>query len=185
MSTAGKWFERIAIVVVALALSVGLIGLLSGFFQSRDQPGVSGNPNAVIGRQFRDLGHAYLLPGAPRPAYDSSPPTSGAHIPQTVRRDAAQLNDDQLLQALELGDIVIVYGTPAPPAGLPALARRVAGSFTPALAAAGQAVILARRPGTSGLIGLAWTRMVHVGTPSDASLREFAQQWLGQGASGR
>ncbi len=185
MSTAGKWLERIAVVVVALAVSVGLIGLLSGFFQSRDQPGVSGNPNAVIGLQFRDLGHAYLVPGAPRPAYDSIPPTSGAHIPQAVRRDGTRLNDDALLQALELGDIVIMYGTPAPPAGLHALARRVAGPFTPTLAAAGQAVILAERPGTSGLIGLAWTRMVRVRTPGDPSLRAFAEQWLGQGASGR
>jgi hypothetical protein len=181
-TTAGTWLERLAVVLVALVLAVGLIGILSGFFQSRDQPGVSGNPNDVVGLQFRDLGHAYLVPGAPRPAYDSIPPTSGAHIPAPVTHDAAQLSDDQLLQALELGDVVIVYGSPAPPLGLQALARGVAGPFTPALASAGQAVITARRPGTSGLIGLAWTRMVRVRSPSDPSLRDFASQWLGHGA---
>ena len=58
------------------------------------------------------------------------------------------------------------------------------GSFTPALAAAGQAVILARRPGTDGLIGLAWTRMLRVSAAQDPALREFIQGFLGRGALG-
>jgi Protein of unknown function (DUF3105) len=175
--------ERIAIVVASLALSVGLIALLSGFFAQRDQAGVAG-ASTEPGTAFADLGHAHLKPGEPRPAYDSVPPTSGAHIPEPVLRDGARLNDDQLLQALEVGDVVIVYGGRSSPA-LMALAHAVAAPFTPALARAGQALILARRPGTSGLIGLAWAHIVRVAAPTDPRLRQFAEVWLGRGAPGR
>jgi hypothetical protein len=173
--------ERVAIVVAALALSIGLIAVLSGFFAGRDQAGVSGTTSA-LGQQFRDLGHAHLQPGDPRPAYDSNPPTSGAHIPEPVLLDRNVLNDDQLLEALEVGDVVIMYGDRTPPAGLTALARSLVGRFSPALAAAGQAVVLAGRPGTVGLIGLAWTRMLRVQNANDPLLRQFVLQWLGRGA---
>jgi hypothetical protein len=176
--------ERLAIAVASLVLSVGLIAVLSGFFAGRDQAGVSGNANAV-GLQFRDLGHAHLSPGELHPAYDSDPPTSGAHVPEPVLRDNATLSNDQLLEALELGNVVILYGTRTPPAGLPELAQSVAGPFTPTLAKAGQAVILARRPGTIGLTALAWTHLLSVRSPSDPSLRQFAEQLLGRGATGR
>ncbi len=169
--------------IASLLLSVGLIALLSGFFAARDQAGVTGGTVSGPGVQYRDLGHAHLLAGQPHPRYNTDPPTSGAHVPEAVTRDGARLNDDQLLTALELGDIVIVYGTPKPPPGLKTLARSVAGPFSPSLATAGQAVILARRPGTAGLIGLAWTRMARVASPSDPLLREFAQVWLGRGAT--
>lgn len=176
--------ERVAIGVASLVVSVGLIALLSGFFAGRDQAGVTGTITRV-GLQFRDLGHARLAPGATRPPYDSSPPTSGAHVPEAVRSDGAQLNDDQLLQALQSGDVVFMYGTRSPPPGLRALAVSLAGTFSPALAAAGQSVILARRAGTPGIVGLAWTHMVRVGSAGDPGLRAFAQQLLGVGAPGR
>jgi hypothetical protein len=65
------------------------------------------------------------------------------------------------------------------------LANRLASPFTPALAAAGQAVILARRPGTIGIDGLAWAHAVSVRYASDPRLAQFAQFWLGRGAPGR
>jgi len=175
--------ERVAIGVASLALSIGLIAVLSGFFAGRDQAGVSGAANR-IGEQFPDLGHEHLQPGQPHPTYNSHPPTSGAHVPVAIQRDEARINNDQLLQALETGDVVIVYGSKTPPAGLRALARSLAGPFTPDLASAGQAVILAPRPGTVGLVGLAWTRMVRVSAPNDPLLRDFAEVWLGRGAPG-
>jgi hypothetical protein len=175
--------ERVAIVVASLALSFGLIALLSGFFAGRDQAGVSMTQTGP-GSAFPDLGAAHLRPGDKRPEYDSTPPTSGAHFPLPVTRDEAQLNDDQLLQALELGNVVFVYGSRKPPPGLRSLALRLASPFTPALAAAGQAVILARRPGTIGVDGLAWAHAVSVRDPSDPRLAEFAQFWLGRGAPG-
>jgi hypothetical protein len=180
-----RLLELAAIVVLSLAISIGVIAVLSGgLLAGHDQPGVSGS-DAGLGQQFHDLGHAHLRRGQPRPAYDSDPPTSGAHVPEAVRHDEARLSDDQLLQALQVGDVVIMYGGRTPPSGLRDLARSVAAPFTPALAAAGQAVILARRPGTAGLIGLAWTRLIHVSAPSDPRLRSFTQAWLARGAPGR
>ena len=174
--------ERGAIVLASLALSAGLIALLSGFFTSRDQGSVSIS-SSVTGHRFRNLGDAVLKPGQRHPAYDSRPPTSGAHLPEPVTRDQVQLNEDQVLQALAAGDVVIAYGGRQPPAGLTTLARALAPPFTPALAAAGQTVILERRPRTVGLIGLAWAHILRARSPTDPRLREFAAFWLGRGAS--
>lgn len=175
----------LAIAVASLVLSVGLIVLLSGFFAGRDQAGVSGSgATGGPGQAFADLGHAVLRPGQPRPAYNSNPPTSGAHVPVAVTRDGVRLSDDQLLQALQEGDVVIFYGTPRPPAGLAQVVRSVSPAFTPALAAIGETVITAPRPGTAGLVAVAWTHLLNVQTPADPQLRQFAGFWLGRGAPG-
>jgi hypothetical protein len=176
-----RLLERVAVILASLALSFGLIALLSGFFQSRDAGQLSGRA-AGPGRQFHDLGDAILARGQLRPAYDSSPPTSGAHFLEPVTHDRAPLNDDQLLSALALGDVVILYGAARPPPPLVALASSVAGPFTPTLAATGQAVILSREPGTSGVVGVAWAHMIRLPRPGDPRLRGFASYWLGRGA---
>jgi hypothetical protein len=176
--------ERVIIGVVSLLVAVGAIAALSGVFAANDQPGVTGATQGP-GLAFPDLGHAHLSAGALRPPYNSDPPTSGAHVPEPVLHDEATLNFDQVLQALEVGDVVVFFGGPAPPPGLASLARSVSGHFSPDLAQAGQAVILARRPGTQGLIGVAWTRMVQVSAPDAPLLKQFAQFWLGRGAPGR
>lgn len=168
--------------VAALAIAVGVIAVLSGgLLAGRDNPGVSAGSSGP-GAVSRDQGDAHLRPGAPRPAYDSSPPTSGAHVPVPVTRDESMLTDDQLLQALSVGDVVLMYGTRSPARPLRAVAAAAAAPFSPALAASGQAVILARRPGTAGVTALAWTRMLRVASPGDPALRAFAQAWLGRGA---
>ncbi len=172
--------ERLAIGIASLALSFGLIALASGFFAGRDQAGVSGAASGP-GAAYADLGHALLRPGE-RVGYDSIPPTSGAHIPKAVTRDGAAIDDDQLLQALQLGDVVIMYGSRQPPAGLAQTVRSLAPPFSPALAATGQAVIIATRSGTRGILGLAWTHIVQVRQPSDPLLRQFVTFWLGRGA---
>jgi len=174
--------ERVAIGLASLVLSIGLIAILSGFFQSHDPAGVNGT-SGPAGQRFADLGRTHLRVDELRPPYNSDPPTSGAHVPEPVKRDHSHLSNDQLLQALEVGDVVIAYGSRQPPLGLPKLARTVAGPFTPALAAAGQAVILWPRRGTNGLLGLAWTRMLQVRTPGSL-LQSFAERWLGRGAPG-
>jgi hypothetical protein len=161
-----------------------LIAVLSGFFTSRDQGTVTG-PEPVPGRAFRDLGDALLKPGEPAPHYDSSPPTSGPHLPAAVPADQTQLDDNQLLDALASGDVVVAYGSSAPPPGLTALARALAPQFSPQLALVGDAVILDHRPGTAGLIGLAWAHMIRVPTAADPRLRGFAAFWLGRAAPRR
>lgn len=176
--------ERVVIVLASLVVAIGAIAALSGFFASRDQAGVAGSGGGP-GLSFPDQGHGHLAPGQPHPRYNSNPPTSGAHVPRPVTRDGARLSNDQLLQALETGDVVFVYSGPTPPRGLAGVARSIAAPFSPALAAAGQSVILASRPGTVGIVGLAWTRMVRVNVAAAPLLKEFAQAWLGRGAPGR
>jgi hypothetical protein len=177
-------FERLAIALASLALSIGLIALLSGYFAGHDAAGVSGTTVAA-GQTFADLGHHHLAAGERAGAYNSDPPTSGPHHVAAIRRDQARLTDDQVLTALEAGDIVIAYPPRRPPAGLTALVRSLASPFSPALAAAGQAVILTPRPGTRGLVAVAWTHLLRVNSARDAALSRFVSAWLGHGAPSR
>ncbi len=172
------WLERFAIAIASLALAFVLIALMSGFFAGRDSAALAGS--TTVGLRFADQGDTVLLPGYPLPTYDSSPPTSGPHASEPVLADGRRLNDNQILTSLALGNVVVVYGSPEPPAALVSLA----GPFTPALAKLGDAVILAQRPGTSGLIALSWTRMLHVTKASDPLLQTFVAQRLGKGAPG-
>ena len=142
-----RWIERATIVIVSLVIAVAIIALLSGGLAgSQDDPGVTGGQRGP-GTAYRDQGDLHLRPGQARPHYDSDPPTSGAHKPVNVSRDHTTISDDQLLQALQVGDVVLLYGTRRPPPALVSLARRTAPPFTPALAATGGAVILAHRAG--------------------------------------
>jgi hypothetical protein len=184
MTKARSAVEWVAIVVVSLAIAAGAIALLSGYFAGNDTPGVTGSSSGP-GIAVKDMGDAHLKPGERPPRYDSNPPTSGPHVQVGVRKDRAVLSDNQLLEALELGDVVLVYGSPAPPAGLEGVARANAAPFTPNLASAGQAVVLARRPGTPGVVGLAWAHLIRVATPAAPPLRQFIGYWLGRGAPGR
>src|SRR5208283_3523755 len=97
-----------------------------------------------------------------------------------VSADGRALSDNQILTALAAGNVVIVYGGARPPAGL----QKLAGPFTPALAAAGDAVILARRPGSTPLTALLWTRMLKASGARDPLLAQFIQEWLGRSAPG-
>ncbi len=176
--------ERAAIVLASLALSVGLIAVLSGFFASHDPAGVAGRANGP-GQQFVDQGHAHLSLGQPHPSYDSDPPTSGPHVPELAQRDDVALSNDELLEALELGNVVLMYGSPSQLHALQAVTHGIAAPFSPALVASGQAVILAPRAGTRGVIALAWAHMLGVKVPYDPALVQFVQYWLGRGAPGR
>ena len=177
-----RLLERVLIVIVSLAISIGVIALLSGgLLAGRDTPGVAGTASGP-GVAYRDQGDTLLRPGQMRPVYDSDPPTSGPHLPAPVTRNGAQLSDDELLQALASGDVVLLYGSRTPPSGLSSVAGSMAPPFTPALAASGQAVVLGRRPGTAGIVALAWAHAQRVSVATDPALRTFVQFWLGRGA---
>lgn len=176
--------ERLLIVVVALVLAVGAIAALSGFFAGQDQAGVAAG-GLGPGQSLPDQGDGVLTTGAARPVPNSSPPTSGAHLPVPVTSADGSLNVDQELEALAAGDVLVAYDAPRPPAGLLALAGSVAAPFSPTLALAGQAVILDRRHGTRGLVGVAWAHLIRVASPSDPALRVFLAYWLGRGAPRR
>jgi Protein of unknown function (DUF3105) len=177
--------RRLGVGLATALVALGGVVLLLVFFEGRDHSQVSDATAAMHGpgRLYPDQGHAHLRPGErPSQPYASDPPTSGPHVPVAIRRDATQLSDDQILQALELGDVVLLYGTRSPPAALRALAKRLSGPFDPALAASGAAVVLGERPGLDGVVALAWRHMLRAPSASDRALGDFADYWLGRGA---
>jgi len=171
--------RRAGVIAAAVIVTLGGLYALQAVLSARDD--ATFDTAAGPGQSFPDLGARHLRPGeAPGGDYNSDPPTSGPHVPLAVRRQSGPLVDDQILHALESGNVVIVTAG-GPQAEVRALAREVAGPFTPELAAAGQTVLLTARPGTEGVTALAWRHMQQVDQPGDPRLREFVEFWLGRG----
>jgi hypothetical protein len=158
--------RRLGLGLVALVVALGGFVLLLLFFEGRDNSQVPGDPQAAHapGQPVRDQRHA--------------------QAPVAIRsdRDGTRLREDQLLHALELGDVVLLYGTRTPPPALRALQRKLTGPFDPVLAANGAAVILGYVPRSDGVVALAWRRSLRARSASDPSLADFADYWLGRGA---
>ena len=152
----------LAIAGLAATACAVLITILS----SRDRSAVGGEDAIGVLEADGCAAHSDALESDP-----DRPPTSGPHRPEPVERDQTELSDDQILEALHLGNVVIAYEGDPPTA----VQDEVSGPFDPDLAAAGQAVILARRPGIGETTALAWRRR---GT---GDLRAFAEAYLGQG----
>jgi hypothetical protein len=161
----------LAISGLAAAACLVLITILA----NRDSSGVTkaSGPGTLMPDRGSQHVNGPQTPASP----PDDPPTSGPHRPEKVTRDQTPLSDDQLLEALHLGNVVFAYD--GSPAELRKIQDEISGPFDPELAAAGQAVILDRRPGVEGTIALAWRRELRSDDP--ARLREFADAWLGQG----
>jgi len=154
--------RRLGLALLTLVVALGGFVLVLLFFEGRDDSQVPQSANA----------------GAPGQVVTDQ---RSAQAPAPIKRDRVQLTDDQLLHALELGDVVLLYGSSAPPPALRALQQQVSGPFDPVLAANGAAVILARRPGTDGVVALAWRRILRALSATDPQLEAFANYWLGRG----
>jgi hypothetical protein len=165
--------------VIAAVVLVGVYALAQ-LFVARDDAKVAGAERGP-GTLEPDRGAAHRENAAPR---EPPLPTSGPHAPDLVTRDAQVLSPDQVLHALELGNVVLLYDGARPPAALRALQEELSGAFDAELAAAGQAVILAAG-GDGRTEALAWRRRLRASGPDDPALREFAEAWLGKGALGR
>jgi len=168
--------RRVASVVGGGVLAIGILLFGVVVFGNRDQA-----PVHVLngpGEAFADLcaAHERTDPSA----YNSDPPTNGPHLPRLPTREQLA-NDDELLQALELGNVVIVYPSRRPPSALRKLQDDLAGPFDPELAAAGQAVILSRDPSIGQITALAWRHRLRADSADDPQLRAFADFWLGRG----
>jgi hypothetical protein len=149
--------RRIVPAAVGLVIiAVGVGGLIL-FLQSRDEAGI--DTAAASG------------PGS------VDPTLGGSHGGALITRDRRPLSRDQLLNALDLGNVVLTYPGAEPPRELVELQRDLSGRFDAELAAGGLAVILAP---ASGLEGLAWRHRLAVQEPGDPRLREFAEHWLGR-----
>jgi hypothetical protein len=156
---------RLLPVIVGVVLAVAGIAAVGLFVSSRDDSEVAAAPEG---------------PGQEQPD-GADPPAAGQHEKALVTRDRAAITDDQLVQAVELGNVVILYDAARPPAALVRLQDDVAGPFDAELAAAGQAVILARREGAGPATALAYKRILRADDPADPELRAFAEFWLGRG----
>ncbi len=153
-----------ALAIAGLAATACLV--LIAILASRDKAEV--NSSDDIGTLEPDRG-AEHVDGPRTPASPpDEPPTSGPHRPQPIEEDQTELSDDQILEALHMGNVVIAYEGD-PPTDLQQ------DPFSPELAAAGQAVILDRRPGIGQTTALAWRRR------STDRLPEFIDAYLGQG----
>jgi hypothetical protein len=157
--------RRLGLALLTLLVALGGFVLVLLFFESRDSSQVD---------------HASSAPGQP------VPDQRRAQTPAAIRSDrgGTRLSEDQVLHALQLGDVVLLYGTSAPPPALRALQQQLSGPFDPLLAANGAAVILGYRPGTTGVVALAWRRRLDAQSASDPAVAQFADYWLGRGAGG-
>ncbi len=165
--------RRVAAGIVAAAVALLALVLVLGALDDAEV-GTAQGPGEL--RPDRGASH-----DAPAGRGGSEPPTSGAHRPVLVTRDRRPLTDDQLIHALELGNVVFLYDAPDPGTVLERVQREVGGPFDAELAAAGQAVILAPRTGAGAATALAWRRILSTPDPSDPRLLRFAEAWLGRG----
>jgi hypothetical protein len=175
--------RRLAVVLAGVVLVLGGAAGLQLALSSRDDADIGNTPGTGPGELQRDLGSRHLQAGQHIPLEGlTDPPTSGAHHPRLPPRDRTVLSPDQILHALELGDVVILYDAPDPGSALTRLQAEVAGAFDAELAAGGQAVVLARRAGAGPATALAWRRSLPAVDSADPRLRAFADAWLGRGA---
>jgi hypothetical protein len=168
--------RRALLAVVGVAVAAGAVALVFFVVTGRDDSLLAGAQGPGDLQPNRGASHA----GPAEPAGED-PPTSGTHEPRLVTRDHAPITDDQLIHALELGDVVILYDGREPAAALEQLQDELTAGFDAELAAAGQAVILARRAGAGPATALAWRRSLRVDDPAAPELREFTEHWLGRG----
>lgn len=159
--------RRLLPVLAGLVIVVGGVLVLMSVFSGKDASQLEG-AGAPQG------------PGTyePRPG---EPPTSGPADGPNLTGEV-DVEDGALVTALALGNVALVYGTRAPPPRLLALRERLAGPFDAELAAAGQMAFLVRRPGTEGIVALAWQRRLEVADASDPALADFVEYWIGRGA---
>jgi hypothetical protein len=164
--------ERVGGILLGVAALVGVVALLT----TRDRSTLRAPSGPGI--QLPDLGNSRAAPPSP----GAAPPASGPHAPVPVQRDGVRLSADQVLRALELGDVVLVYRSPSAEPVLRALADTAAAPFSPVLAAAGDAVVLDHDPRYRGVTALAWRHVLHARSAADPALGGFVSYWLGLGA---
>ena len=85
---------------------------------------------------------------------------------------------------LREGNVLLQYSNPADAAALRAIARAETGTDRPdpSLVAAGQAVLVAKVAGGSGVTARAYGRTLHAPDGKDPAVEDFVSAYLGQGA---
>lgn len=85
---------------------------------------------------------------------------------------------------LEGGNVVLRFSDGSFAPRLRALAGDLGAPDTPALRAAGQAVVLRRDPKAAGVVADAYRHTLTVREPGDPQLQAFIERWLGRAATG-
>jgi Protein of unknown function (DUF3105) len=176
--------KRVLLGLVAFAVGVGGILLILVVVSGRDDAGVDTKTGAGPGEKVKVQATDHRA--APKGyRYSSFPPTSGPHRVVAVPGHGGRFTTDQLLTALEEGNVVLLHAPGKVPAALTkARASVVEGPSTPALIHAGQAVLIGTYPGTgTRTVALAWGRLLRVANPTDPRIPAFAEAWIGLGAS--
>jgi hypothetical protein len=140
--------------LVSLVIGLGLVILLLLFIDSRDQSGV-----------------------------DQQTPTTET-VPGVAFDSPERYLNARQLDGLRAGDVFLVAADARSEPTLLALRDQLSGPPDPVLERAGQAVVLVDRPGTDGVIALAWGRRLQAPASDAQALQAFATRWLGHGASG-
>jgi hypothetical protein len=157
--------RRLGAVLITSLVALGGVVLVILFFQGRDDAQLDRTTGGGPGQALADGGRSVVADGV-------------------TRTDGERMDGDEVAEALELGNVVVLHGAPRPPAPLATLADRIAGPFEPALLRSGQAIVIARRTGIEGIVALAWRRTLVVTEPDDPALDDFVSHWLGRGARG-
>ncbi len=168
------------IVVIGLALAMnqrnrsGLAEVRGG----RNAAAGLSQPAARVGvvERFDDQGGTHIQLGQPHPAYNSNPPTSGWHTPQTANWGAFRhkIADEIIVHNLEHGGIWISYRDPGDTAlveKLEALAARYRSK-----------VIVTPRPGNDAPIAMAaWTRLLKLDAYDEERIVKFIEAFKNKG----
>ncbi len=174
--------RAITAAIGALVVLGGIVALLA-VLQSRDEADFGGSGGGEAqgpGQLEPDRGARH---GASAPAISAEDlPASGEHAPAAAARDMTELTGDEWLHALELGNVIVAYGSEEPGDALLRLQEDLAGAYDPELAAAGQSVLLAYVEGLAEPTAVAWRRTLQFQDPAAPEVREFIEAWLGTGA---
>lgn len=107
-----------------------------------------------------------------------------ATVPRSAQSGPGEARpaDGALAQpAVRPGNVVLLHSDERLTLELRRLAERIAGPPDPALAEAGQAVLVQRRPNLGvAITAVTATRMLEAGGADDPALEEFVEFWLGR-----
>jgi hypothetical protein len=102
----------------------------------------------------------------------------------TVPQDDQQPGVERAANAqprVQPGNVVLLYSDERLTSGVRAFAARIAGEPSAALQAAGQAVLVERRPNlTAPVTALTAGRRLEAAGPEDPALESFVEYWLGR-----
>jgi len=153
---------------------VVLVGISYGFFVLVRSGAPKGEDFSIA---FPTLPASHIPVGTPIPTYNSNPPSSGPHYPQTARsgfREAA-LPDQNVIHNLEHGDIWIAYHP------------RIADSVKDGLRkfAAAKVIITPREANDTDIALVAWGRLdafnIEGDTLSEERVRDFIKRYVNKG----